>query len=84
VHVVQEFPSCKNFPTRLADRALFFSISALLVAHRDELGQEMTRLRARRRFLENRIAYWEAQQRDDVAETQRLAAEGDRLAERLG
>lgn len=55
----------------------------LLAAHRDETALQMKRLRARQRFLDNRIAYWKAVQRGDDAEAARIAEDGDRLAQHL-
>ena len=56
---------------------------ALLASHRNRLGQEIRSLRARKRFVENRIAYWQAILAGDDAAAGRLAAEGDALSEHL-
>ena len=57
---------------------------ALLAAHRNRLDQEIRSLRARKRFVENRIAYWRAVLASDDATAGRLNAEGDALSEYLG
>jgi DNA-binding transcriptional MerR regulator len=56
---------------------------ALLVAHKTEIAKELVRLKARQRFLDNRIAYWTAAQSDDRAEVTRLAEVGEKLATKL-
>jgi DNA-binding transcriptional MerR regulator len=56
---------------------------ALLSEHRDEIARETKRLAARQRFLSNRIAYWQAVQRDDATEVARLSDEGNALAKKL-
>ncbi len=56
---------------------------ALLAAHRNRLDQQIRSLRARKRFVENRIAYWQAVLADDVATAGRLTVEGDALSEHL-
>jgi len=56
----------------------------LLAAHRSKLAQEISRLRARKRFVENRIAYWQAVLAGDEAAAGRLTIEGDALSEHLG
>ena len=56
---------------------------ALLAAHRNKLEAEIRSLRARKRFTENRIAYWQAVLAGDDAEAGRLTAEGDALSEHL-
>jgi DNA-binding transcriptional MerR regulator len=57
---------------------------SLLAAQRSKIGQEIKSLRARKRFLENRIAYWESVLEGDQAAAARLNAEGDALSEYLG
>lgn len=57
---------------------------SLLAAQRSKIGQEIKSLRARERFLENRIAYWESVLEGDQAAAARLNAEGDALSEYLG
>jgi DNA-binding transcriptional MerR regulator len=57
---------------------------ALLAAHKNKLDQEIRSLRARKRFTENRVAYWQAVLAGDEAAAGRLPAEGDALSERLG
>jgi MerR family transcriptional regulator, aldehyde-responsive regulator len=54
-----------------------------LVAHRDGVTEQIAALEARRRYLDNRIAFWRAEQAGDHAEAARLAREGDRLVEHL-
>jgi MerR family transcriptional regulator, aldehyde-responsive regulator len=56
---------------------------ALLAAHRNKLETEIRSLRARKRFTENRIAYWQAVLAGDEAAAIRLTAEGDALSEHL-
>jgi MerR family transcriptional regulator, aldehyde-responsive regulator len=56
---------------------------ALLAAHRNKLAAEIRSLRARKRFTENRIAYWQAVLAGDETEAGRLTAEGDALSEHL-
>lgn len=56
---------------------------ALLVAQRGRVDQEITALRARRRFLDNRVAHWQAVLAGDQAEAARLDAEGDALSKDL-
>jgi DNA-binding transcriptional MerR regulator len=57
---------------------------ALLAAHRNKLETEIRSLRARKRFAENRIAYWQAVLAGDKAAARQLTAEGDALSEHLG
>ncbi|HEY2442655.1 MAG TPA: MerR family transcriptional regulator [Streptosporangiaceae bacterium] len=57
---------------------------ALLAAHRNKLETEIRSLRARKRFTENRIAYWQAVLAGDKAAARQLTAEGDALSEHLG
>jgi hypothetical protein len=57
---------------------------SLLAAQRSKIGQEIKSLRARKRFLENRIAHWESVLEGDQAAAARLNAEGDALSEYLG
>jgi MerR family transcriptional regulator, aldehyde-responsive regulator len=57
---------------------------ALLAAHRNRLGQEISSLRARKRFVDNRIAYWQAILAGDKAMAARLTAEGDALSKHFG
>jgi DNA-binding transcriptional MerR regulator len=56
---------------------------ALLAAHINKLDQEIRSLRARKRFTENRVAYWQAVLAGDEAAAGWLAAEGDALSGRL-
>jgi DNA-binding transcriptional MerR regulator len=56
---------------------------ALLAAHRNKLDHEIKSLRARKRFVENRIAYWQAVLSGDETAVSRLTAEGDALSEHL-
>jgi MerR family transcriptional regulator, aldehyde-responsive regulator len=55
----------------------------LLVAHSKEIAREISRLKARQRFVQNRIAYWTATQADDDAAVARLTEEGEALAKKL-
>jgi len=56
---------------------------SLLTAQRGKIAHEIKSLQARKRFLENRIAYWEATLHGDHAAAGRLNAEGDALSESL-
>jgi DNA-binding transcriptional MerR regulator len=56
---------------------------ALLTAHRGKLDAEIKNLQARKRFVENRIGYWQAVTAGDEA-AGRLAAEGEVLSAHLG
>jgi MerR family transcriptional regulator, aldehyde-responsive regulator len=56
---------------------------ALPAAHRNRLDQEIKSLRARKRFVVNRIAYWQAVLADDEAMAGRLTVEGGALSEHL-
>jgi DNA-binding transcriptional MerR regulator len=56
----------------------------LLGAHRNKLDEDIRSLRARKRFVENRIAYWQAVQAHDEAAAARLTTEGDALSGYLG
>jgi MerR family transcriptional regulator, aldehyde-responsive regulator len=56
---------------------------ALLAAHRNRLDQDIRSMRARKRFVENRIAYWQAVLAGDEAAAGRLTVEGDALSEHL-
>jgi DNA-binding transcriptional MerR regulator len=57
---------------------------SLLTAHRNKLEAEIRSLRARKRFVENRIGYWQAVLSGDEHAVGQLAAEGDVLSEHLG
>jgi DNA-binding transcriptional MerR regulator len=55
----------------------------LLVAHSAALDQEIGKLEARQRFLQNRIAYWNAVKAGDEAACARLVDAGEVLARLL-
>jgi len=55
----------------------------LLAAHRQTLSKEIAALQARRRYIDNRIAYWRAVIDDDGATAARLTVEGKALGETL-
>ncbi|MET9880010.1 MerR family transcriptional regulator [Actinacidiphila glaucinigra] len=55
----------------------------MLAGHGKALETEMRRLAARKRYLDNRVAYWRAVEAGDDAEAGRLESEGERLGDRL-
>jgi MerR family transcriptional regulator, aldehyde-responsive regulator len=55
----------------------------LLTARRDKIAGEIRALRARQRFLENRIAYWQAVQAGHAGEIAQLADRGEALSKHL-
>jgi len=57
---------------------------ALLAAHRGKLDAEIKNLQARKRFVENRIGYWQAVAAGNEEAAGHLAAEGEALSAHLG
>ncbi|SDO65499.1 MerR family transcriptional regulator [Actinacidiphila guanduensis] len=55
----------------------------MLAAHSQALEEEMRRLAARKRYIDNRVAYWRAVQAGDDAEAARLETQGRFLGEKL-
>ncbi|MFB7287888.1 MerR family transcriptional regulator [Actinacidiphila glaucinigra] len=55
----------------------------MLAGHSEALEAEMRRLAARKRYIDNRVAYWRAVQADDDTEACRLEYEGELLGSRL-
>ncbi|MEU6345670.1 MerR family transcriptional regulator [Streptomyces sp. NPDC046977] len=56
----------------------------MLAGHGEALAAEMRRLAARKRYIDNRVAYWRAVQAGDDAGAVRLESEGELLGDRLG
>ncbi|MFF7212812.1 MerR family transcriptional regulator [Streptomyces sp. NPDC008238] len=55
----------------------------MLAGHGEALEAEMRRLAARKRYIDNRVAYWRAVQAGDDAAAGRLESEGELLGHRL-
>lgn len=55
----------------------------LLAGHSAKLGLEIEQLIARRRYVDNRVAYWQAVQAGDEITAQRLTEEGQLLSKDL-
>jgi DNA-binding transcriptional MerR regulator len=56
----------------------------LLVEHRNKLAEDISQLKSRLKYIENRIAYWQAVQDDDSDSLAQLTALGEALSKRLG
>jgi DNA-binding transcriptional MerR regulator len=55
----------------------------LLTEHSAKIAREIEQLAARRRYIDNRVAYWHAVQAGDETTTQRLTEEGEALSKDL-
>jgi DNA-binding transcriptional MerR regulator len=55
----------------------------LLTEHSSEISREIEQLTARRRYIDNRVAYWHAVQAGDDSAVRRLTEEGGALSRDL-
>jgi hypothetical protein len=55
----------------------------LLAEHSAKIAREIEQLAARRRYIDNRVAYWHAVQAGDETTAQRLAEEGEVMSNEL-
>jgi DNA-binding transcriptional MerR regulator len=56
---------------------------ALFQAHAEKVAEEIRRLKVRQRFLDGKVAYWDAQMKGDLELAKEIAAQNKEIAKEL-
>ncbi|WP_236064806.1 MerR family transcriptional regulator [Reticulibacter mediterranei] len=56
---------------------------ALFQAHAEKVAEEIRLLRVRQRFLDGKVAYWDAQMKGDTELAEQIAAQNQEIAKEL-